>query len=1129
MPNLQLCPDQVQVMLADGIDDASCVSINHKYRLIAFGRKNSHVSVFTIDEETGGLELLYTNVLSSKDFPGNPGQVNHIKWTPDGSVVIISWQKIGSFSLWSCFGSLLFCTLAWDYGFASSKSFCIKSMDWSCEGYHLHLVVKDDSSSETKLLQLDFIKSALTGNPCVYLNPYLLLQGDDKILVNNSDTLDTLYESIQSKEFITDESYPNEYEIKAIQSSKFLSASKLWNTILVPTAYMNANWPIRFSALDQTGHHLAVAGKAGIALYFVIQKKWKLFGNELQEKDFVVTGGILWWHHHVIICNYNLSEQKDEIRVYSRDQKLDNKFAYIYDVSAPIMLSNVYENQFIVFTADSRIMIFQLAKSINNEFKQINLLYIYDVKNICLHPAFVISLSLTNFKNDTTIKAFIETESLETIFMNVAGRVLMIQREKTSTACQFSTTCLASCVECIWFFIHLPEFSKNAHLQESLWFYCGGQGMRVWLPVFPRYDQDRCSHKHSYMAKRIMLSFNLRIYPLAISFEDAIIFGVENDTTLFLTDQKSHFSLPFSQLKRTSQLYLHHILKQLIKRNLGYNAWEIARDCSTLPYFPHSLELLLHEVLEQEATCKDPIPDALLPSVIEFIKEFPCYLQTIVQCARKTEIALWPYLFNEAGKPKDLFQQCMDKNQLYAATNYLIILQNFESSSISKQCALVLLDAALKQKNWNLSHDLVRFQLIIDSNEMDSPKTLLSVCNNANKTQLLHQLTDVVEFNLALSHLASRASSNTYTLDSEKKQVQQVQQVFTYEEIQRSKKNTSEYDLSLAKQRTHTEMIDTIVCNYLKMYWRNFEVLSLGYISAALDFELVNWMSKEKKKEKNPTIVNFVDALNVMHQHLELPKPFPIVKTFQNNELKYNRDLLTKDKNDSIDSGFGSNFSQYNHQSETSCLSSYVNNKNFAVDMSVSKSELEELFPSKLCNSKSTKNIRTQLRYLLQIFFEADCLDFALLISIILLDNTSVTRICNTAARSPLPLKLIRQLKTGLEDLTKWSMNECYGYRFFMLNCSNDIKILQNILAIQTTVSAPEYVLQSKQNFKDESDYLRDRKLQSQTIRHDKLPSSYVSKNTTSRNDNISQAFNQNIISINKLEGTNGSSSCSVM
>ena len=64
-----------------------------------------------------------------------------------------------------------------------------------------------------------------------------------------------------------------------------------------------------------------------------------------------------------------------------------------------------------------------------------------------------------------------------------------------------------------------------------------------------------------------------------------------------------------------------------------------------------------------------------MPSIIEFIQEFPVYLQTIVQCARKTEIALWPYLFSAAGKPKELFQECMTRRQLDTAASYLIILQ----------------------------------------------------------------------------------------------------------------------------------------------------------------------------------------------------------------------------------------------------------------------------------------------------------------------------------------------------------------------------------------------------------------------------------------------------------------------
>lgn len=129
---------QVQGIWAQGLDDATCATINHKYRLIAFGRRkygieleyqielslmhnvyckfcSSQAAVYIIDEMTGGLELSHTIELSAKDFPGAPGPVREMKWTPDGCAVMLSWSK-GGYSLWSTFGAMLMCSLGWDYG-----------------------------------------------------------------------------------------------------------------------------------------------------------------------------------------------------------------------------------------------------------------------------------------------------------------------------------------------------------------------------------------------------------------------------------------------------------------------------------------------------------------------------------------------------------------------------------------------------------------------------------------------------------------------------------------------------------------------------------------------------------------------------------------------------------------------------------------------------------------------------------------------------------------------------------------------------------------------------------------------------------------------------------------------------
>lgn len=81
-----------------------------------------------------------------------------------------------------------------------------------------------------------------------------------------------------------------------------------------------------------------------------------------------------------------------------------------------------------------------------------------------------------------------------------------------------------------------------------------------------------------------------------------------------------------------------------------------------------------------------------------------------------------------------------------------------------------------------------------------------------------------------------------------------------------------------------------------------------------------------------------------------------------------------------------------------------------------------------------SQKLEVKIRYLLQIFTEASCLDLSLLLSILLLDAASVGRITNSAIRSG-SLAICRQLRNGLKDITRWSFQEWLVYISYYFMC----------------------------------------------------------------------------------------------
>ena len=384
-------------------------------------------------------------------------------------------------------------------------------------------------------------------------------------------------------------------------------------------------------------------------------------------------------------------------------------------------------------------------------------------------------------------------------------------------------------------------------------------------------------------------------------FEDAIILGAENDTILFNASSIATTNLPFCTLERSvsineslrergidlkknivyflllqSLLFLHPILRQLIRRNLGYHAWEIARTCMNLPYFPHSLELLLHEVLEEEATSTEPIPDALLPSVVEFIQEFPVYHKTIGRCARKTEVALWPHLFSVVGSPRQLFMECIRTNDLETAASYLLILQNLEPPAVAQNHATILLDAALDHCNWDLAKELVRFLRTIDPEEVEEASQRPFASVNPTSPPI-NPSAGEEEISLLLGTLqVPRGRSTSVTHGFPKLSPKDV---IAHRELSRSNSETKpNYRSRIAstsslkeEQSAEEFFIDVILQRHARKLLSNGRLFELGTFAAQLDFHMVSWLKKESLRAAR--VDNFVQALKRLHSDFQWPYP----------------------------------------------------------------------------------------------------------------------------------------------------------------------------------------------------------------------------------------------------------------
>ncbi|XP_051644190.1 guanine nucleotide exchange factor subunit RIC1 isoform X4 [Manacus candei] len=1125
--------EQLHGVWAQDVVDGTCVAVNNKYRLMAFGCANGSVQVYTIDTTTGAMQLSHKLELTPKQYPdiwNKTGPVKLIRWSPDSCVVMVTWE-CGGLSLWSVFGAQLICTLGGDFAYQSDGAkkdpLKISSMTWGSEGYHLW-VIDGNSSSNMKperdannkaqqfgILQFQFIKSALTVNPCMSNQEQVLLQGEDRLYLNCGDA--TQAQSPRNTSAHSEHNHSRErgpFSDGSLDSQGLstLLGHRHWHVVQIHSTYLESNWPIRFSAIDKLGQNVAVVGKFGFAHYSLLTKKWKLFGNITQEQNMMVTGGLAWWNDFIVLACYNLNDHQEELRIYLRTSNLDNAFAHITKVQADTLLLSVFRDIVILFRADCSICLYSIERRSEglNPTASIQVLQEVSMSRYIPHPFLVVSVTLTSVRTETgiTLKMPQQACEAESIMLNLAGQLIMLQRDRSGPQIRdkdnnpnqrkhlpfCAPVVLAQSVENVWTTCRINK--QKRHLLEALWLSCGGAGMKVWLPLFPR-DHRK---PHSFLSRRIMLPFHINIYPLAVLFEDALVLGAVNDTVLYdclytQTSAREHLEVlfPFSIVERTSQIYLHHILRQLLVRNLGEQALLLAHSCATLPYFPHVLELMLHEVLEEEATSREPIPDPLLPTVAKFITEFPLFLQTVVHCARKTEYALWNYLFAAVGNPKDLFEECLMAQDLDTAASYLIILQNMEVPAVSRQHATLLFNTALEQGKWDLCRHMIRFLKAIGSGETETPP--------ATPTTQEPSSSSGFEF---FRHRSISLSQSAENLHSK----------FNLTKTLSMPSGPSGKRWSKDSDCAENMYIDMMLWRHARRLLEEIKLKDLGCFAAQLGFELIGWLCKERARAAH--VEDFVLALKKLHK--DFLWPFPVIPAssinspFKNGKYKtaIGEQLLKSQSADTfvnmeMDTGVSNTPRSRSWLGTVSCsqreidtvsshgphmqdaflspllskgdecsigsatdlteTSSMVDGDWTMVDenfssLSLTQSELEHL--SLELASKGPHKSQVQLRYLLHIFMEAGCLDWCVVIGLILRESSVINQVFSLMQSADTDGEICQNIKTGLHAVDKWASTDCPGYKPFLNIIKPQIQKLNEIVEEQVQPEAFQPVNPSK-------------------------------------------------------------------
>ncbi|KOB70011.1 putative wd40 repeat protein [Operophtera brumata] len=249
-----------------------------------------------------------------------------------------------------------------------------------------------------------------------------------------------------------------------------------------------------------------------------------------------------------------------------------------------------------------------------------------------------------------------------------------------------------------------------------------------------------------------------------------------------------------------------------------------------------------------------------------------------------------------------------------------------------------------------------------------------------------------------------------------------------------------------------------MIHRYARLLLSSGRLLALGKMAAALDLHLVAWLARER--EAAARVDSAVLCLRKLHE--DFAWPYPVLN--QDADLYMQRKSSTVTSEGSVAEGGGVAWvgesgeerryaalmeRLHHHQAERGDHTAHVRLRYSSHSVAegggvawVGESGEERRYAAlmeRLHHHQAERGDHTA-------HVRLSCIEWAVIIAVVLRDALAVLRTTNAARAGDVSLDAVRRLRRVLQDICAWTDAECYGYKPFMLAISNQIPFLTSVI-----------------------------------------------------------------------------------